>query len=195
MPVMTAHSPRTSLDPAQLVERASGGDQQAWAELVGAYTPRLYALVKSRLKDHHAAEEITQSVFVTLAQHISEGRYKEQGLFEPWLFRVAMNRIRDEARRRKAHANPTDPHDLPPTAVEDESPDDDRYTPLRAALNQLSDDDREIIELRHHANLAFKTIAEMLKTPIGTLLARHHRALKKLKAILEADTSAAEHTP
>ncbi len=195
MPAMPAKNTSTPFDPTPLVARASGGDQAAWSELVRMYSPRLYALVKSRLRDHDAAEEITQSVFVTLATHLSSGAYKEQGLFEPWLFRITMNRVRDEARRRSVHATPTDPHDLPPHESFDEHRDDDQFTPLRAALAQLPDDDREIIELRHHAGLPFKTIAAMLDTPIGTLLARHHRALRKLKSILETDHRTTGPTP
>ncbi len=52
-------------------------------------------------------------------------------------------------------------------------------------MSQLSDSDREIIELRHHGQLSFKQISEMTSDPVGTLLARHHRALKKLRSIME----------
>jgi RNA polymerase sigma-70 factor (ECF subfamily) len=48
----------------------------------------------------------------------------------------------------------------------------------------LSESDREVVELRHHAGMSFKSMAELLEEPIGTLLARHHRALKKLKDLM-----------
>ncbi len=51
-------------------------------------------------------------------------------------------------------------------------------------MDKLSEADREIVELRHHAGLSFKQMADLLSEPIGTLLARHHRALKKLKDLL-----------
>ena len=57
---------------------------------------------------------------------------------------------------------------------------------LRSALSGLEDADREVIELRHHAGMSFKQIADLLEEPIGTLLARHHRALRKLKDIMTA---------
>lgn len=189
MTVMSLRPRDTSWDPSALVQRAASGDADAWAELVRTYTPRLYALAKSRLRNHHEAEEITQSVLVTVATKLAEGAYDESGRFEPWLFRIAMNRVRNEARRRSVHATPTDPNDLPPAAAHDDTPDPDRFTDLRAALDTLSDDDRQIIELRHHAEMPFKTIADLLGTPMGTLLARHHRALKKLRAALESTTT------
>jgi DNA-directed RNA polymerase specialized sigma24 family protein len=51
-------------------------------------------------------------------------------------------------------------------------------------MEQLSHADREVIELRHHGQMSFQQLAEMLDEPMGTLLARHHRALKKLKEIM-----------
>ena len=58
---------------------------------------------------------------------------------------------------------------------------------LRSALDQLSDADREIIHLRHVSGLSFKEMADVLGSPVGTLLARHHRALKKLRTLLPED--------
>jgi len=57
---------------------------------------------------------------------------------------------------------------------------------LRQALAQLTDGDREIIEMRHTAGMSFRALSDYFEEPLGTLLARHHRALKKLKSLLEA---------
>jgi RNA polymerase sigma-70 factor (ECF subfamily) len=177
----------TSDDIASLLVRAGEGDGHAWRLLLDRYARRVYALARSRLRDPDTAEEITQSVFVTIAENLSAGGYTERGRFESWLFRVAANRVRDEARRRKRHAVPTDPGAMPDPPMRDApAPDPDRFTPLRDAVAQLSDADRTVIELRHHAGLGFKEIAECLGEPLGTLLARHHRALKKLRTILES---------
>lgn len=145
-------------------------------------------------KGHDAAEEVTQSVFCTVATKLAQGEYSEQGRFESWLFRVAMNRIRDEVRRRKRHAAPTDPEVLSQSFVDERESAEkrardgrasrDELDALRLAMDGLSDADREVVELRHHAQMSFKAIAEMLEEPIGTLLARHHRALRKLKELL-----------
>jgi RNA polymerase sigma factor (sigma-70 family) len=55
---------------------------------------------------------------------------------------------------------------------------------LRMALDRLSEGDREIIELRHTGGLSFRELSDFYEEPIGTLLARHHRALRKLRALL-----------
>ncbi len=62
------------------------------------YSGRLYALLVRQCGDGELAEEITQATFVKVVTQI--GRYREQGKFEPWLFRIAMNQLRDEMRRR-----------------------------------------------------------------------------------------------
>lgn len=196
-----------------LLRRASQGDEDAWRAIVDLYARRVYALARSRFggrggtgrtgrsartgsspmdQPNDPAEEITQSVFVTVASKLGSGEYTEQGRFESWLFRVAMNRVRDEIRRLKRHAEPTDPdvfsgvadaRDQIGTIVQD-SERDDSLRALRAAIDLLSDSDREIVELRHHAGLSFKQMSDVLNEPIGTLLARHHRALKKLKDLI-----------
>ncbi len=152
-----------------------------------------------------AAEEITQSVFVTIASKLASGGYTERGKFEPWLFRIAMNRVRDEARRRKRQATPTDPSDLACLTdhaahqhTSDHASDSDRtqlLSLLRDAMQQLSESDREIIELRHHASMSFKSMADVLDEPVGTLLARHHRALRKLKDLLPASVRSLYESP
>ena len=56
---------------------------------------------------------------------------------------------------------------------------------LETALARLSEGDREIIELRHLGGMSFRALSDYYEEPIGTLLARHHRALRKLKGLLE----------
>lgn len=174
-----------SFQLADVVAQAIAGDEAVWRELIERYSRRIYALIKSRTGRDEIAEEVTQSVFVTVAEHLGSGRYAEQGKFESWLFRIAMNRLRDE--RRRAKRSRTQRSDFlervapTPADPQDES---EQLVQLRAALGRLSEPDQEIIRLRHHADLEFRTIAELLDEPIGTVLARHHRALKKLRVAM-----------
>lgn len=203
MPSPHEHTP--AFDAAEMLRAAAAGDPDAWRRLVDLYARRVYALARSRLgrigRDEGSqggvggrggsdiAEEITQSVFVTLAAQLSSGSYHEQGRFESWLFRIAMNRIRDEVRRRKRQAQPTDPAALSLSVAAKEpeqGADSDLLDSLRGAMHQLNDADREIIELRHHAGMSFSEIAGVLEEPLGTVLARHHRALRKLKDCIPA---------
>lgn len=175
---------------AGLLAAAAKGDQDAWREIISRYGRRIYALAKSRCQRPDVAEEVTQSVFATVAAKLGDGGYTEQGRFESWLFRVAMNRIRDEIRRRQRHAEPTDPSSLgyiqAPTSGEGHA-EPGLLSRLRDAMRRLPEADREIIELRHHGQMSFKQMADLLGEPLGTLLARHHRALRKLKDLIGPD--------
>lgn len=200
-PPPAGEAPGPDAAPADLPELLAGaaaGDERAWRELVRLYGRRVFALVYARCRNPDLAEEITQSVFVTLAAKLGDA-YTESGRFEAWVFRIALNRLRDELRRHKRRAgifagsDALDEHpDVPPT--DDPLPDD--LQALRTAIAGLGDADREIIELRHHAGLAFKDIAALRGEPIGTLLARHHRAVRKLRQSMERlQRSASEDPP
>lgn len=180
-------SDRKSLEA--MLRRAAAGDQEAWRALVQAYSGRVFGLLRAQCNSAELAEEITQSAFCTIVQKI--GSYTEVGKFEQWLFRIAMNRLRDEMRRRKRQARPVEDEVLKALAGagRDSSASAGRADAaetkaLRDALAQLSDADQQIIHLRHYAELSFKQIAEILDQPLGTALARHHRALKKLSELI-----------
>lgn len=180
------------VDPSALIRSASKGDESAWRGLLELYGRRVFAMAKSRCRRDDLAEEIAQSVFVTVATTLVQGGYTEQGKFEPWLFRVTMNRVRDEMRRIKRHAAPTDPHALAQSnGAEDEPerPEESDVRALREAMGELSEADRQVVELRHQGGLGFKEIAAILEEPLGTVLARHHRALRKLKERMEQGTA------
>lgn len=199
----TGEGSREEGDLSSVLRAASGGDEGAWRVVVDRYARRVYAMARSRVRSAELAEEVTQSVFVTVAATLGKGAgadgdtrggYQEQGKFESWLFRVVMNRVRDEARRSARQAVPTDPErlaDATGASRNGSGPagglDGAMVGALRGAIDQLPDADREVIELRHHGQMSFKAMADLLNEPLGTLLARHHRALKKLHSVLTGD--------
>lgn len=174
---------------AQWLARAGRGDEQAWRLLVEEFAPRVFGLLRAQRIDAELAEELTQSVFATLVEKL--GGYNEQGQFEAWIFRVAMNRLRDEMRRRSRHARSGSEDGIASAKQSGLGGDgyrtieESQVVLLEEAMAELSRADREIVDLRHTAGLSFKQIAELLKEPVGTLLARHHRALARLRETIE----------
>ena len=168
----------------ETLQRAAAGDEIAWRDIVETYSPRVFGLIRAQCGSVDLAEEITQSTFCTVVERI--GRYSELGRFESWLFRIAMNRLRDEMRRRRRHAIPVETEALVGLAgAADDGPETppggEDLTALEAAMEQLSESDRQVVHLRHITGLSFARIAEILDEPLGTVLARQHRALKKLR--------------
>lgn len=168
-----------------LLGSAARGDERAWRELVGLYGRRVFALARSRCRDTQVAEDITQSVFMTVAAKVGSGEYEEYGRFEAWLFRVAMNRIRDHVRRVRRSPQMSGSLETKTAEGYGDTGDGEQLARLREAMEMLSDADREIVEMRHHGGMSFKRMSEVLDEPLGTLLARHHRALRKLRELME----------
>lgn len=204
----------------ETLRRAAAGEAQAWRDLVSAYSGRVYGLLVRQCSDRELAEELTQATFVKLVVRLGDaGGYEERGRFEAWLFRMAVNELRDEMRRRKRHARPMDMSpaggstDQPsewagvepgvrslgsPTAsTREDRPDEhasraETVARLAAAVDRLSDADREVLHLRHTAGLSFAEIAEALDQPLGTVLARAHRAVNKLRKLMEQQAGQAD---
>lgn len=187
------------MEPAgfdRLLRRAQKRDPEALNDLVELYSARAFGLLYRLTGSRETAEDLLQETFLRVVRTIAE--YKHEGKFEAWLFRIAANLARDHARRVKrrgwplALEAPTDGGQ--PVMLG--KPDSDQHDPGRALLSKEADErlhvglqelsamDREIILLRHYSELSFREIAEMLGIPLGTALARAHRALKRLRSTL-----------
>lgn len=180
------------IDLVPTLQAARGGDPSAWRFLVDRYSRRMFGLVYARCRSVEISEEVTQSVFATVATKLIAGEYTDEGRFEAWIFRIAINRLRDRIRKERRRPDVPAGDGLEELAQTDARPSEEGrdHKKLRHALEQLSESDREIVTLRHHGGLSFKQMSELLDEPLGTLLARHHRALKKLKELIEQDVAA-----
>ena len=181
----------TPLDRERLervLEAAAGGDEIAWTRLVTDFSPRVYRVVLAQCHNPELAEEVTQSTFCTVVTKLST--YTELGKFESWLFRIAINRMRDEMRRRTRQATPVADETLREVAPAREGAEghlegDEFSQDLQAAVRSLPEAEQQVLHLRHVAEMSFKTIAEVLDQPLGTVLARHFRAIKRLRTRLD----------
>jgi len=180
-----------------LLQRACRRDPQALHELVDLYSARLFGLLYRLTGSRETAEDLMQETFLRVVRNI--GSYEHDGRFESWLFRIAANLARDHARKRKRRgatatidfsisAKDSSSYDLADLRQADPAAEvDQREAQQRVnqSLARLSEADREIILLRHFSGLSFNEIAQMLGIPVGTALARAHRALRKLRRMLE----------
>ena len=183
---------RSALD--ELLERARRREPDALGRLVDLYAARVYGLLVRLTGDRDAAEDLLQETFLRVCRMISE--YQHDGRFESWLMRIAANLARDRARLRRRRGITGSLDDAGPRGGEGESaagpsprPDEalaaaEAGARLEAALAQLSDPEREILVLRHYADLPFREIADLLGVPLGTALARAHRALGRLRELM-----------
>lgn len=188
-----------------LLQRARRHDPEALHALFDLYHRRVFGLLYRLTGSRDSAEDLLQETFLRLVRHI--GSYDHAGRFEAWLFRIAANLARDHARKHRRRG-PTASLDgdadgtglLDRLAAEPDDPAsgllaEEQRRRLAELLERLSPQDREILMLRHYGELSFQEIAELLGIPLGTALARAHRALKRLRASFEQSEAAERRTP
>lgn len=181
-----------------LIEAAQAGQAEAFDRILTAYGPRLYGYLYRLIGSRQDAEDLLQDLFVRVVRGI--GDYDHTGRFESWLFRIALNLVRDRQRhlrRRRGllgawgsgngqggeEVRAAEPvADEEPSAAMERAEDADQ---LQAALAALPPAEREVIMLRFFSDLTFQEIADVMGTPLGTALARGHRALRRLRGLLE----------
>lgn len=161
------------------IARAKQGDTSALHFLYVRYADDVYGFVNSIVRDHHEAEDITQNVFAKLMRII--GKYEQREVpFSAWILRVARNAALDHMRaRRQIPCEEVRTSDKGHEQVGFE-----RFQSLRAALDQLPNDQREVLILRHIAGLTPLEIAHRLGKTEGSIHGLHHRGRGTLQAAL-----------
>lgn len=174
---------RTSLDQhngdaaiARAVIRAKSGDQEAIRFLYVRYKDNIYGYVLSMIRDHHEAEDVTQQVFLKLMGVIH--KYEPRQVpFTSWLLRVARNVAVDHLRRQRSV--PCEEVYEPLRQADDSAR--ERRWGLEQALEVLSEEQRNVIVLRHLVGLTPGEIATRMDRSEASIHGLHHRARKALK--------------
>jgi RNA polymerase sigma-70 factor (ECF subfamily) len=165
---------------SRAVARAKQGDQDGVRFLYMRYADNVYGYVRTIVRDHHDAEDVTQQVFAKLMTAIS--KYEQRGVpFVAWLLRMSHNVAIDAVRARRT--TPAEEIYGPDVAVCDEAP--DRARSLHAALAALPEDQRQVVVLRHVLGLSPVEIAEQLGRTHSSVYGLHHRGRRALCAELE----------
>ncbi len=181
-----AHAPSTATDEA-LMAAYVAGDMAAFRELFGRYATALARAVRTHLAADDEVRDVVQQTFLQL--HRSRRDYRRGQPVRPWLYTIAFNLCRDRWRGRARHRE-TSLDGAPETAAPD-SPADAleakrRAERLRAALAQLSDDQRWVVEMHWFAEMPLPDVAASLGISTSAAKVRAHRAYGRLREILTA---------
>jgi len=166
---------------AELVERARKGCSQSFRELLQWRGPPVYRLlVRLSRGNTHDAEDLYQETLLKVAEGLR--RYRHQGSFGAWVFRIARNLHLDRVRRKRPEVTPLESQ-AEPGAPADPGPAEAAalQAELAEAVDGLSPTQREVFLMRVHAELPFKEIARVLEAPLGTVLARMSYAVRALR--------------
>ena len=182
----------TQLSDQELVSLYLGGDSSAFSTLVLRYKSKLYTSIYLLLKDKYLAEDMFQDVFIRVIDKLKNGLYKEEGKFLPWILRIAHNMCLDHFRKvkRSPVMKTSDDSDVFEQIDFSEPGSDSSMMAaetnhqVREMLDMLPDEQREIIIMRHYADLTFKEIAALKNISINTALGRMRYGLINLRKTL-----------
>ncbi len=181
MEVETETGPLSDRLDEELMLAFKNGDGRAFRTLFDRYKNPVYGYVRRRVNDPGRAEEITQDVFMALVQH--RNGYEVTASFRTYLYRIALNRIASEHRKKKEEAWPETPEGQP-VAVPATGGDPAVVQQVREALARLEPQQREIVMLREYEGLSYDEIARVLEVPVGTVRSRLFRAKMALRELL-----------
>jgi RNA polymerase sigma-70 factor (ECF subfamily) len=172
-------SPGASNLTRDAVARAKVGDTEGIHYLYVRYADDVLRYVTGLVRDHHEAEDITQNVFAKLMTAIK--KYEERAVpFDAWILRVARNAALDHLRAKRAI--PTE--EVRQTDTGRAQTAQDRGRALRQALEELPEDQREVLVLRHIVGLSPLEIADTLDKSESSVHGLHHRGRRSLRANL-----------
>ncbi len=167
------------------LERIAKRDRKAFEELYREYGPRVFRFTVRMIRDETKAEEVTNDVMVEIWK--SAGKFQGRSAASTWIFSIARHRALNAVRRKT----------LPMTNIDDApEPQDEREDPLaatdqsttgdllRTAIEQLSTEHREVIELTFFQGLNYKEISKIVECPEGTVKTRMYHAKKQLGPLL-----------
>lgn len=184
----------------ELIARYVSGDEQAFETLLNRYKSKIYTSIYLFVKDQALAEDIFQEVFIKIIDTLRRGKYNHEGKFVQWAMRIAYNMCVDYHRRhkRRAHINPTDEFDIfEVLRLSDDGPDtsimrSESHDRIRRLVDSLPPEQREVVILRHYADMSFKEIASLTRVSINTALGRMRYALINIRKMMN-ESAVLEH--
>ncbi len=176
----------------QLVRAFQDGNSYALEILVNRYKEKLFSSILYLVKDKYLAEDLFQDTFMKIIDTIRNNRYTEEGKFLPWAMRIAHNLCVDHFRKlkRTPAVKTSDDRDIFELMnITEESADVkmmqcQSHESVRMILDLLPAEQREVIVLRHFADLSFKEIAAMTNCSINTALGRMRYGLINMRKLL-----------
>lgn len=185
------------LSDNELVKMYMGGREDALAVLVKRHKRRIFSYIYLITKNRTLTEDVFQETFFKVIQTLKRQQYSEEGKFLPWVLRISKNLIIDHFRKVKKmpsiskvtneEGEEVNIFDIIPEPDLRKEPEETRLfkQAIRAVINQLPTDQREVVVMRTYYDMSFKEIADITNVSINTSLGRMRYALINLKKMME----------
>jgi RNA polymerase sigma factor (sigma-70 family) len=177
----------------ELVNEFINGSKSAIEVLIRRHQKKVFGYIHLLVKNQSTAEDIFQETFVKVIKSLQEGKYVDNNRFPSWVMRIAHNLIIDHFRREKqVKLLSKDDYEVDifnatkfsERTVEESMVLDQIHDDVRKLLDQLPDEQKEVVILRHYADLSFKEIAEQTNVSINTALGRMRYALMNMRKMM-----------
>lgn len=180
------------LNDQDLISLYLNGRADAFEVLLNRHKEKIYTSIYLFVKDTELAEDIFQEVFIKIIDTLRKDKYNNEGKFLQWAMRIAYNMCVDHFRRAKrmTKISNTESFDIfsilecKDDHMENSIIKSQIHTKLRALVDQLPDEQREVVILRHYADMSFKEISQMTRVSINTSLGRMRYALINLRKLV-----------
>lgn len=169
---------------SELVECWQRGDPDAFEAIVRRWEAPIGRFLSRMVENPEDAQDLSQEVFLRVYQ--ARESYRENGAFQIWLYRIALNAARDAARRHRKRANPIGncEKESPQASPEAESQHNELADAIERIIANLPHALREVLILRHYEGMSFAQMSRLLKTPASTLKSRFSTALMRVRELL-----------
>ncbi|GAA4311597.1 RNA polymerase sigma factor [Nibribacter koreensis] len=186
------------LNDSALVTSYIGGNESAFEELVNRHKSKVFTTILLIVKDTYTAEDLLQETFVKAINTMKSGRYNEEGKFSSWICRIAHNMAIDYFRKEKRSpmitledgSNVFNTLSFSEESVETVRIKEETHARLRELIQLLPPAQKEVLIMRHYADMSFQEIAEATGVSINTALGRMRYALINLRKKMSLDKTA-----
>ena len=177
-----------------LLNHYLSGDRSAMSQLIERHSRRVRDYINMMVKDRDLADDIFQETFIKAVRVIDEGRYTDNGKFLSWILRIAHNQVIDYFRAQRQDKSVSESeagYDMLGTlrfaerTVEDSMVSEQIERDVRALIELLPTEQREVVMMRYFSGLSFKDIAEQTDVSINTALGRMRYALINLRRMIK----------
>lgn len=174
----------------ELIKLFQQGDDLAFETLYCRYKKNLYGFLNNMIRDVNTADEVFEETWLKVIDNMS--KYRDDGKFSAWLFRIARNVFYDKCRRKKTYTEVEFDEAILDETMTASLPEPDREMGsaelgewIQKGLDELPDEQREVFLLRQQ-DMSFKEIAVLQECSVNTALSRMQYALKSLKNFLSS---------
>jgi len=179
----------TQLSDSALVSLYIAGNENAFEQLVNRHKNKVFTTILLIVKDTYTAEDLMQDAFIKAVHTMKGGRYNEEGKFSSWICRIAHNLAIDFFRKEKRSpmitledgSNVFNTLSFSEDSAESLQIKEDTHARLRELIQALPQTQREVLMMRHYADMSFQEIAEATGVSINTALGRMRYALINLR--------------